>query len=296
VKERRRRLVGFGLAVALSAALLWLLLRRLDSGAVARAFAAAAPAPLLAAACLALVVNLPFSALALRSALRAHRVELAVSACLRATVGHLALHALGTFVVGKGARALHLARAHGVEPGRAVAAETVLLALKLAAALALMATGALASGELGLPTSLAISLAAGATLGAGAFALRRSVDLRQLVLAFGWVFGMGLGQVVVFALSLAALGAHVPSARLLALFPLCLLGAKLPVAVLGLGVRESVVVLLLSGAAPAETLLAASLLFAAVEQLLPGMLGVIAAPRFVAGLRAERPAPPAAGP
>jgi len=64
-------------------------------------------------------------------------------------------------------------------------------------------------------------------------------------------------------------------ALLLSRLPLCLLAAKLPIAVMGLGVREALVVLAFVSVAPADGLLAASLLFSAVEQVLPGVVGLL---------------------
>ena len=92
---------------------------------------------------------------------------------------------------------------------------------------------------------------------------------------------MGLGQLAVFALALSALGASVPVASLLFWFPICLLGAKLPVSVMGIGLRESLVVLLLRDSASPVALLGASLSFSAIEQILPGLVGLLFAPRFV---------------
>lgn len=262
------------LASALISALLCaLVLRGVDARALATALGAADGLRLGAAALLALAVNVPLSAFALTWALRSHGAALPLGSATRATLGHLALHAGAGFVVGKGARALHLTRSQGVDGKAALAAEVSLLALKAVALLALAGTGALLEGALwALPLALLVGLGV----------LRwRGGKLGALVTSFAGALAMGLGQVAVFLLALSALGAALPFGRVLELFPLCLLGAKAPVALMGLGLREALVLAAFRGSAPTETLLLASLLFSLTEQVLPGLLGLVFAPRFL---------------
>lgn len=274
MSESSRRPWLWLLAAAVSALLLWLLLRQVDLGRLGELLLRADGLRLGLAVASALMVNVAFSALGLRAALAAHEVPLPASAAFRATLGHLALHAGGSLVVGKTARALYLSRVHGVDAKRALGAEVTLLGLKVGALVALASAGALIEGALWAALG-------GAALVASALVWARRGRLSALAAAFGWALGMGLGQLAVFWLVLSAVGASVPVSRLVGLFPLCLLGAKVPFAVMGLGVRESLVVLLFRGSAPAEALLGASLLFSLIEQVLPGLLGLAFAPRFV---------------
>ena len=268
----RKRWV-LALSFSVSGALLWLVLRQFDVHQLSALFTGADVAPLLAAVLVALAVNGPLSAWALQPALAAHGVSLPYRAALEATLGHLALHAGATAVVGKSARAAYLARRYGADTPSALRAELSLLGLKLVALWALASVGALLSGH-------------GWGAGSGALALalvafwvhRRGAAVIQ---AFSLTLLMGLGQLGVFALALSALGASPPVASLLFWFPVGLLGAKLPVSVMGLGLRESLVVLLLRGSASPVALLGASLSFSAIEQILPGLVGLLFAPRFV---------------
>lgn len=272
-----RRVWLLAASVVVSLGLCALLLRQIDAAGVGAVLARAAPVPLVLALGAALLVNLPLSALALSSALSAHGVKVPRLLAMKATLGHLALHAGASFVVGKGARALYLARVHGVEAKRALGAELTLLGLKVLTLLGLSASGALLGGALWVLPCVALLL-----LAALVWVHRRGATFSALAASSGWVLGMGLGQLTVFALALRALGVSLPAGALLTWFPLCLLGAKLPLAWLGLGLREALVVVLFRGSAPAEALLGASLVFSLLEQVLPGLLGLVFAPRFLA--------------
>ncbi len=269
-----RKRWALALSLAISAALLWLVVRGLDVGQLFALLARARVAPLLAAVVVALAVNGPLSAWALQAALAAHGVApLPYRAAFEATLGHLALHAGASAAVGKSARAVYLARCHGANVAGALRAEVSLLGLKLLALVVLASAGALLSGHEWGAGSVVLVLALVAV-----WMKRRGSGV---VRAFSLAMVMGLGQLVVFALALSALGAVVPVAPLLFWFPLCLVGAKIPLSAMGLGLRESLVVLLLRGSASPEALLAASLSFTAIEQVLPGLLGILFAPRFV---------------
>jgi uncharacterized membrane protein YbhN (UPF0104 family) len=264
-------------AVGVSAALLWLIATQVDVHRVSAVLGAADARLIAAAVVAALFVNLPLSALSLERALAAHGVKLSLGAALGATVGHLALHAGGTAVVGKAARALYLSKAHGVEAAAAVRAEVTLLALKLVALLVLAAAGAaLARAWWSAPC---LVLVLGALV---AWGERRGARAAALSGAFAWALAMGMGQLVVFTLALRSLDVTLPVIQVLGLFPLCLVGAKLPVSLMGLGVREALVLLMFRGSVPAEALLGATLLFSLTEQVLPGLLGLGFSPRFVA--------------
>lgn len=272
-----RRVWLFALSVVVSLGLCALLFRQIAAAEVGAVLARAEPTALALALGTALTVNLPLSALALGSALAAHGVKVPRFLAMKATLGHLALHAGASFVVGKGARALYLARVHGVDAKSALGAELTLLGLKVLALLTVAASGALLGGALWVLPCATLAL-----LAAWVWMRRRGATVAALAASFGWALGMGVGQLAVFALALRALGLAIPAAALLAWFPLCLLGAKLPLAWLGLGLREALVVVLFRGSAPAEALLAASLVFSLLEQVLPGLLGLVFAPRFLA--------------
>lgn len=275
MSERPRPRWLLALSLAISVVLLGAILAHIDAAKLGAVLARADLVLLVLSLVPSVLVNVPLSALALRSALAAHGASVSLPSAMRATVGHLALHAGATLVVGKAARALYVAREQGVEVRSALAAELSLLALKVAGlALFSLAGGVLVEPRLVIPSALVL-------LAGLAFALARRGAPGLLAAAFGWAVLMAAGQLAVFALALAALGAPVPLARVVAFFPVCLLGAKVPLALFGLGVREALVLVLLRGAASDEALLGAALAFALVEQLLPGLLGLAFAPRFV---------------
>lgn len=263
-------------ALGVALALLWVLVNQVDVHRLSTVLASADAALVAAAVVVALIVNIPLSALSLERALAAHGSRVSVGAAFGATLGHLAPHAGGTAVVGKAARALYLSRVHGVEAKTAVRAEVTLLALKLSALLLLAALGAaLARVWWSAPCLLLV-------IGSlGAWGKSRRARAGALSGAFAHALAIGAGQVVVFALTLRSLQVTLPLAEVIGMFPLCLLGAKIPVSFMGLGVREGLVVVMFSGSAPAEALLGAALLFSLIEQLLPGLVGLAFAPRFV---------------
>ncbi|MBK7584780.1 MAG: flippase-like domain-containing protein [Myxococcales bacterium] len=271
---RKRWFAALGLVVTVG--LFFTLLRRLDAGRIVAAFGHAQALPLGLAMLVALAINLPLSALALRSALAAHGVRVPLRTALSATLGHLALHAGLSLVVGKPARALFLKREHGVDAKAALAAEFTLLVAKVASLLVLTGVGAALMHSSWYALGVLLILA-------WALSWARRGGARGVAIAstFVWSTSMAAGQLVVFALCLWALGSSAPLGATLLFFPLCLLGAKLPVALMGLGVRETLVVVLMSGVAPAETLFGAALAFSLLEQVLPGLVGLVFAPRFV---------------
>ena len=75
-----------------------------------------------------------------------------------------------------------------------------------------------------------------------------------------------------FGLILHALGGDLQLPTLVAYFPLCAIGSKVPVAVLGLGVRETLVLLFLAPLAAPPILLATSLIHSILAFILPPLL------------------------
>lgn len=95
-----------------------------------------------------------------------------------------------------------------------------------------------------------------------------------------------LSDLLVFGLLLAALGAKVEPLRIVALLPLCLLGARVPITTMGIGTREALILAFFAGTADAQILLAAGLLYSFIEHLLPALLGSVVTGHFLARLRA----------
>lgn len=274
-RVRSRRLGVLVVSTVVSAGLLAALIWRVDILEFWRAVSAARLPPVAAALVLALLCNVLLSTGALAASLRAFDSSPSYRQCLSATLGHLALHAL-SFVVGKGARAAYLVRTAEVPFARAASAEALLFVAKLAALGVVVALGAMLRVRLAFGGAALLAL-----IGLGYWARRQEARVSHVAASLALTLALTLGQVAVFALALRALGASVPLSELCLFFPVCLAGAKLPIFAFGIGTREALVVTLLAGTAPAPTLLAASVIFSAVEQVFPGLFGLLFAPRFV---------------
>ncbi len=247
---------------------------------------------------LSLWLNTASSALALRGCVRACGAELSRAEALRATLGNLSLHNALPAGSGNLGLAAILVRRQAVSLDAALRATVITLWLKLCLLL-LLGCGAsfLLPVEPGLRVSLAL-LAAAALVGgylAQVFgpplAQRAPWPRLQRVLALvggaqvakrgAWFWAtlhtsvVVFGELVVFFLALHALGAPVAWLEVAARLPLVLIAAKLPVTLLGLGTREAAALVLFAGLLPAADIVAGTLLFLALTQLLPAALGAL---------------------
>jgi uncharacterized membrane protein YbhN (UPF0104 family) len=89
-------------------------------------------------------------------------------------------------------------------------------------------------------------------------------------------------QILMFGILARAFGAELSPIALAWRFPLCLLLAKLPVTLMGFGTREAAVLALFQGLADPGVLAASALLFGVLDQIVPGLFGLLFAPRFAA--------------
>ncbi len=268
--------LGMAVAVLLCGVLIWKIEPRPIGAAIGRG-----DLGLLASAlCISILSNSVLSAELFGHVLRAVGVHLSRRAVLGATLENMALQAALPFAAGHASRAAHLVRVHGADKRRATLSVGLLLALKLVA-LAVLALAGLA-GRYPFASALAAALVALAFV----IARRaRSAEPRALGWSLFWAVVITALQVAMFVLILAALQARVPVAMTIARFPLCLLLAKLPVAWMGFGTREAAVLVAFSGATGTPSLVAASLLFGVIDQIVPGVLGAVFAPRLVSQWR-----------
>ena len=93
-----------------------------------------------------------------------------------------------------------------------------------------------------------------------------------------------LFQVSNFYLLFHAFGLDISFTACLALAPLTILLANLPIGILGLGVREFCVVVLFAGHGPQDALLAAGLAISVINELLPTLAGLVLTKRFLSGM------------
>ncbi len=79
-------------------------------------------------------------------------------------------------------------------------------------------------------------------------------------------------EVAIFAVILSSMTDLAAPLTLISGFSLCTAGSKIPVAILGLGAREALILVLLSPLAPAATLLAASLTYSVITFIVPPLI------------------------
>lgn len=315
------------LTVAVTVAMLALLAWRVDPREVLRAAAALDPLRFALVAALFLLFNTVQSAEVYRWGLRALGCPLPYRACLAATAGGIAIRAVLPAGVGAMARAAYVHRVHGAGLAQATGAAVLVLGIKLiwlqgaallgwallpdraawhGAALGVVLAGSLFA--LALAPRLCGALEGrlgGGKLGRVTDALARALTrLRPAALVPAALHsGVSVNvELVLYGLILDGLGGNAKPVLVLAFFPLCVIGAKLPLTVMGLGTRDALAMLLLRGAADRPTLLASTLLFLAADQLIPALLGAALTWGYVARMvrGTARPGPeekqPAEGP
>lgn len=263
------------LGLALTLAALALVAWHVELSPVLAALSRARPALLGIALALALVSNTVASAEVLHHTLAALGVVVPRTAVLSATLENLSFQAALPFGAGHASRAFSLVRGQGIDLKRGALSVPLLVGLKLAA-LGLLALVAFSERH---PIAVAVS---GILLGAGFTLVRRRYALHASALLRAFVAALVVTacQLAIFAVVASALGASLPFFAILLRFPLCLVLAKLPVTWMGFGTREAAVVALFQGHADPGTLAAAALLFGTVDQIVPGLLGLVFAPRF----------------
>lgn len=285
-------------AAVLTAAVLAVVLVQARPGPVLDALVEASPWWIAAAAAAALAFNTLQSAEVLRWCLRGFGVRIPYAKALAATAGNMAIKAALPAQTGEIARVAWLQRSCGVEPLRSTAAIASLLWFKVAALVAMAAAGLaamafeprwlctvvilLAAGTACVPvvllctgrSSVRADAAGWRRVPAAAAAAVSSAE--PLPLAAGAALAaVSVGaEVAVFAMILVGLGGDADLPRILAFVPLVILGAKVPLTILGLGTREALVVVLLAGSGSSATLAAAGLSFSALEYLLPALAGL----------------------
>ena len=301
---RGRRLGVLALTSLVTLVVLALVLRTVDPAAVLTSLSRADAGLLVLVLLLPLVVDTLLAALTLRETLRSYGVKTTYAAALAATAGNLAIHQSMPSSIGIFGRVVYLARAHGVDERAGSLSVVTVLWLKLGWLLLMAAIASWFVAGTGLPVRLGLvaawlgvlSLAAvapwlarrlgeraaagrvGAALGAvGAIRARRPALLRASLSALPLV----ALEPFVFWLALLALGGSIEPLVVLAAIPLCIIVAKLPITLMGLGTREAMVLTLFSGLEEPETLLLASLLYGAGQHLLPALVGALLTFPFV---------------
>ena len=97
----------------------------------------------------------------------------------------------------------------------------------------------------------------------------------------GLSFVQTFGELIIFFMLSKSLGLLLPFKAVLFFFPLINLIARLPIAFLGLGTREAVVIISFSRFADRTVLLSLGMLYSFVEYILPIAVGLIVLPFFV---------------
>ena len=103
------------------------------------------------------------------------------------------------------------------------------------------------------------------------------LGLRLSGLILPFIFGViiKICELVVFYLIFRGLGVSLPLSSVFIFVPVTMLVSVLPIAFLGLGIREGVVVLLFAGCASSEIVLSGGLLFSFIDYVLPAVAGSI---------------------
>jgi len=287
-------------SLVITAGILMLLLHRVQLGELMGALSRLGVLTLLLALVVSLVLNALQAAECLRWSLRIFGQRLLFAQALEATVSTLAPKMVLPGGLGVVVRVLYLHRVAGLD----LAGVTMSLALIPWFKLMWMLVMPLAGFALGatVPTAALVTVTAALAVvlaltwvapRGGLFLLDRLARqwprlrrLQEILTGLGGQPGRGPVaitlihafisaslEVVLFAVVLiGVLGVEVDLVALLALFPLCALGSKIPVAFLGLGAREALVLFLFAQFGDEASLLAAALAYSAIGFLLPPLL------------------------
>ncbi len=306
-KRKSLRVASLVAATALTVALLVVVIRQVEPRQVWQALSRCDGLLLAGAALFALLTTTLLAAELLRLLLRGFGEQVSFSATFIAKVGNMAIHALMPSGSGSLGSVAYLHRVHSAHLGRAMTATFSALWFKLGWLLLLSTVGSLllpsadralaiglASASLvivvaslcgpSLLRRLSRSVSAEGRIGRAVNTMSESMSTIEpgyLALGTGGALLVVVADIVLFGLAAAAVGVSFDVGQLVAFFPLVIIGAKLPVTLMGIGAREALVVLLFASAAPPEQLLAAALLFSVLDKLLPAALGLLLTWNFV---------------
>ncbi|MGE0785146.1 MAG: lysylphosphatidylglycerol synthase transmembrane domain-containing protein [Sandaracinaceae bacterium] len=306
--SRVRRAMKVIVPAAITLVVIALVVREVEVARLLDAFASADLVLVVVACALALFFNTVQSAELLRAALSAFGTPVSFRGALAATVGNLAIHAVLPAATGNVSRVAYLVKKEGANVPRSTAAVLALLWMKLVSLFGLAALG-WTLAERAEPWQGAVSVAGFVLTLAGGLAVPRlAALLRRLVpkrleridralgegldrIAVGRLLYAGLHSFVAVAIELAifqvllrAVGGPFAPVAILATFPLVVIGAKVPLTLMGIGTREALVLVSFGAASSGGTLLAATLLFSFAEHVLSALAGTLLTYRFVRAL------------
>lgn len=308
VRSTGRRVAVAAVSLLGTAALIALILGAVDLREVADAAASASASWLLLAFTVAFFFKTVQSAETARWVLQGLGQRVLFAPLLAGTLGGLALREVLPSGTGNLSRAAYLVRRHEVPAAAAATAELAILWIKLAWLLLFCGIGIFATPEVAPAYAAVPGLGLLAWIGGTAFArplVRRArrwtdgrprlqrvaTDLDESLYDLEPVAcGMAalhtllaiIGEWVVFALLLVALGHPAPIGSVVAFVPIIAILTKLPVSFMGLGAREGLVLVLFAPYAPGSVLVAAGLLSSLLDRIVPSVLGAVVTPVFVA--------------
>jgi len=268
LKRRLALLATALITVGVLVAVVWLVDVRLIGSALSRTD----PLWIAGAVVVSALINVVLGAEAIRFILQGLGVRISRSVALRATVGNLALQGVLPAATGNLSRAAWLVKTQQTPVAETTAAAVLTVIFKVTSFGILAGLGwAWMGGSAMHGAGLALGLVA--ALVAVVIARKTASDWVALTAGFGFAGSMVGSELVVFYLILRALGVVADPALILAWMPLALIGAKLPLTVLGVGTREALVVVLFTGLADPAVLAAAALLHSFVVHVAPSVIG-----------------------
>lgn len=295
----KRRLLRLVISVAFTVGILALLLWQVQPGELVQAAGQLGLGTLALALLVSALLNVFQAAEVLRRSLGVMGQPLGYGQSLGATVATLAPKMALPGGLGVVVRVLYLHRVLGLDLAGVTVSVALIPWFKLGWMLAMPLAGAALGAKVPMPALVAVGGALAAVLllswaapRGGLLLLDRVAArwsrlrrLEQTLAALGkqarpWPLVVTMLhallsaalEVLLFSVILVGVLGPVDYVAVLALFPLCALGSKVPVAFLGLGAREALVLLLLASMGSDAQLLAAALAYSAVGFLLPPLL------------------------
>ena len=116
--------------------------------------------------------------------------------------------------------------------------------------------------------------------------IHRYYSWRRLLVIMLYSFVIQSGKLLTFLLINFSFGTAMPAVAYVLILPLSVLVSSIPITILGLGLREGALEVLLGqyAAIPTATVLGTALIFSMVEYIFPVLLGAIWTRRFMAGM------------
>lgn len=308
--ENKRPARAFGVAAAalLSVGLLFLLFHRANAKEIFRCIFAANPLLIAAALAVSLAENIFFGAFKWRSVMNLTGARMSYKKALAIYAGSETADAFLPFRLGTLGSAAAVSRSSGVPLTAAAAGAVYDRAQNLLALIPPAALFPLISGM--LPSAFAVAAAAavcaaafvsfaalgkagrpGGALHAGKSRLSPLAEFaskfsfKQHVRFFVLASVYQYAELAVFYLILVAAGVKAPFLLAASGCAVTAVAGGMPVTINGFGLRENILLLILAGAAPKESLAAAGLLYSAVEYVWPAVAGAPFVPSFLASLR-----------